>query len=159
MRRNALFSCLSLQAKNGTIIGLEGYKDEVKTKDAAALLEKLPVELGRRILFVTPEGDRSLTLSVRNIPNVKTVRASYLNPEDVLVSNHIIFVNGAIEKAEEVFTGAPTKPTTPKSPKQPNTPKQPKKSTSSKNSTKSKTTKAEKTSDQKADNDSDTSNK
>lgn len=103
MRHAAIKSCLSFQAKRGAIIGLESYSETIKTKEAAALLRKLPVEYGRRILIVMPAPHRQLALSVRNIPNVKTLPAAYLNPEDVLVSRHLIFLKGAEEKAREVF--------------------------------------------------------
>ena len=115
MRRAALRSCLTLQAQQKSIIGLESYADTVKTKQARELLEKLPVECGRRILFVTPDKHEALKLSMRNIPNVKVITASYLNPEDVLVSKHVVFLVDALKKAEEVFgkvekkTPAPTK--------------------------------------------------
>ena len=106
MRRNALFSSLSLQAKNESIIGLESFTEEPKTKKGQELLKKLPVELGRKILFVTPEKNESLTRSVRNIPNVKVVNAAYLNPEDVLAAKNIVFLVDAIKKVEEVFTSS-----------------------------------------------------
>jgi hypothetical protein len=103
MRRRALTSCLSLKAKHGTIIGLESYPDAIKTKDALALLTKLPVEIGRSVLFVLPEPHDSLTLSLRNIPGAKTVLAAYLNPEDILKAWHMVFVGDALKKAEKIF--------------------------------------------------------
>jgi len=109
MRRAALFACLSLKAKAGAIIGLEAYPDAVKTKDAVVLLKKLPVEFGRRIVLVTPGAHRALQLSCRNLPNVKTLHAAYLNPEDILASKHLIFLGGAVEKAVEVFAKRGTK--------------------------------------------------
>ncbi|MBU0766559.1 50S ribosomal protein L4 [Patescibacteria group bacterium] len=105
MRRKALFSCLSLQAKNGKIIGLESYPEAIKTKDLYKLLEKLPTNIGRHILLVTDKKHEALSLSARNIPRVKTVQVSYLNPEDILRSYHIVFLVDAIKKAEEVFSG------------------------------------------------------
>jgi large subunit ribosomal protein L4 len=104
MRRRALVSCLSLQAKNGLIIGLESFAG-TKTKEAHTLIAKLPVELGRRILFVVDQESRGLTRCVRNLPRVSTVHAQYLNPRDVLSARHIVFVLGALKKAEEVFGG------------------------------------------------------
>ncbi|MBI1812167.1 50S ribosomal protein L4 [Candidatus Peregrinibacteria bacterium] len=101
MRRAALLSCLSFQAKKGIILGLEDYPNTIKTKEMSALLKKLPVELGRRILVVVPERHQGLEMSARNIPGVKTLLVSYLNPEDVLASRSIIFLGEAIAKAEE----------------------------------------------------------
>ncbi|MDD5055459.1 MAG: 50S ribosomal protein L4 [Candidatus Peribacteraceae bacterium] len=103
MRRAALLSCLSLRAKEGAIIGLTDYPDTVKTKTFTALLKKLPVELGRRILVVIAGTEKGLMLSARNVSRVKTLFASYLNPEDILVSKHIIFLEGALKIAEDTF--------------------------------------------------------
>lgn len=103
MRHAALRSCLSLQANEGVVLGLEGWSDSTKTKDFAALLQKMPVEMGRRILVVAPEKMETLTRSSRNVAGVKTITASYLNPEDILNARHIIFLVDALKKAEELF--------------------------------------------------------
>ncbi|MDD4319148.1 MAG: 50S ribosomal protein L4 [Candidatus Peribacteraceae bacterium] len=109
MRHAALAACLSLQAKEGKIVGLESYPETIKTKAFHALLQKLPVDIGRRIVIVLPENHKGLTLSCRNVPNVKTLLASYLNPEDVMGARHLIFLNGSIEKAMSVFAKQPSK--------------------------------------------------
>ncbi|HLD63324.1 MAG TPA: 50S ribosomal protein L4 [Candidatus Peribacteraceae bacterium] len=103
MRHAALASCLSLQAKQQAIIGLEQYEGAKKTKTLHQLLSKLPVTLGRRILFVTPSRNESLFYSSRNIPGVKAITANYLNPEDVMNARNIIFVADALKVAEETF--------------------------------------------------------
>jgi large subunit ribosomal protein L4 len=103
MRRAALLSCLSHQAKRGAILGLESYPDTVKTKEMAILLKKLPIEYGRSVLFVVSEAHKGITMSARNIPGVKILLASYLNPEDILHSRHIIFLVDAMKKAEEML--------------------------------------------------------
>ncbi|OGJ63535.1 50S ribosomal protein L4 [Candidatus Peribacteria bacterium RIFCSPHIGHO2_02_FULL_53_20] len=105
MRRVALLSALSAQAKSGSIMGLENYPETVKTKEAATCLGKMPVELGRKILIVTPSRHRGIALSTRNIPNVRAISAAYLNPEDVLGARHIIFFVDAIAEAEKIFGG------------------------------------------------------
>lgn len=103
MRHAALRSALSLQAGKNAVLGLEAYPDEVKTKTVAGLLQKMPVDIGRRILLVTPGAHNALYLSARNIVGVKTVAAAYLNIEDVLNARHVIFLTDAIIKAEEIF--------------------------------------------------------
>ncbi len=103
MRHAALCSSLTLRAKGGAIIGLEGYPNTIKTKEAATLLGKLPVELGRRILLVLPERHEALFLSTRNIPGIKTITASYLNPVDVMGARFIVFIGNAVEKAQAIF--------------------------------------------------------
>ncbi len=103
MRRAALFSCLSFRAKEGAIIALENYPEDVKTKNFMTLLQKLPVEFGRRIVVVTAGRHRGLELATRNIPRVKAIFAQYLNPEDLLNAKHIIFLEDAVKAAEETF--------------------------------------------------------
>jgi len=103
MRRAALKSCLSLQAKNDKILGLESYPEETKTKKVLELLKKMPVDVGRKIVFVLPGAHSELARSVRNIPHIKTIQVAYLNPEDVLGAHHLIFFVDALKKAEEVF--------------------------------------------------------
>lgn len=105
MRRQALLSCLSQQAKHGSIFGLADYPETVKAKTAAQLLEKMSIKRGHRVLMIVPEDHRSLTLSIRNLPGVSTIAASFLNPEDVMGARHLIFLQGAVEKAEEIFGG------------------------------------------------------
>ncbi len=107
MRHEALISCLSHQAKAGAILGLESYPDTIKTKTFFDLLKKLPVDIGRRLLFVVPEKHHALWMSSRNVYRVKIVQANYLNPEDVLLARSIIFVGDAVEKAEAIFGKGP----------------------------------------------------
>jgi large subunit ribosomal protein L4 len=103
MRQAALRSALTVQAGKGVILGLEGYPETIKTKAMHDLLKKLPVNVGRRIVFVMPTAHKQLQLSARNIEGVKTITANYLNLEDILNARHIIFVANAIEKADEIF--------------------------------------------------------
>ena len=104
-RHAALFSSLSLQAKAGKILGLEAYGADCKTKTFFALLQKLPVAIGRKIVVVLPQHLTALERGSRNVPGVKTLLAAYLNPEDVLTAHHIVFLVEALRVAEETFGG------------------------------------------------------
>lgn len=103
MRHAALRSCLSMQAGKGAVLGLENYPETIKTKMFADLLKKLPIEQGRKVLVVTTSAHKSLLLSAKNVPHVKTVTANYLNPEDVLNARHLIFLVDAINEADKLF--------------------------------------------------------
>lgn len=105
MRRAALFSCLSMSAKAGKVIGLEGYGSDSKTKAFVDLLSKLPVSPGRKIVFVLPNHMEALERGSRNVPGVKTILAPYLNPEDVLGAHSLVFLVEALKVAEETFGG------------------------------------------------------
>ncbi len=106
MRRAALFSCLSYKAKTGHIVGLESYPNEIKTKTLVTLLKKLPVEYGRKVVLVTAGSHRGLELSARNVHNVKTLHAQYLNPEDILGAKLIVFLADSVPLAEKTFASA-----------------------------------------------------
>lgn len=111
MRRAALFSCLSDAAKRtGCLLALEQYPDDVKTKNFYALLKKLPLEIGRRILVVLPAHTHGIERAARNVPRVKTILAPYLNPEDIITARHIVFLADAIRVAEETFVGSAKAP-------------------------------------------------
>ncbi len=101
-RRAALFSSLSLKAKEKSVFALEelGLK-EPKTKTFVELLAKLPE--GKKYLFVLPERNDVFRKSMANIPNTKTILASYLNPFDALWAEKICFVADALKKTEETF--------------------------------------------------------
>jgi large subunit ribosomal protein L4 len=103
MRHAALRSCLSAQQKHGSIVALESFGTEVKTKTLALLLQKLPLKNARRVLIVWGDSNRALTLSARNLTNTKTLSAAYLNPEDVLNATSIVFLVDALEVADRVF--------------------------------------------------------
>lgn len=101
-RRAALFSSLTSKAKEKNIFALEKYENKKpETKVFVSLLEKLPT--AKKYLFVIPEKDEVFEKSCRNIPNVKTILASYLNPYDVLLSDGICFVSDALTKLEKTF--------------------------------------------------------
>lgn len=104
MRHAALRSTLTVQAKKGALLGLENYPETIKTKTFHGLLQKLPVSIGRRILFVVPQKHDALMMSSRNVPRVKVITAAYLNPEDVLLSKSIVFVGDAVERAAKIFS-------------------------------------------------------
>jgi large subunit ribosomal protein L4 len=104
MRKAAIISCLSLQAKKGGILGLDTYPATIKTKELVTMLTKMPVEYGRHIVIVTAGRHQGLELSARNMHRVKTLDVAYLNAEDLLRAKHVIFLTDAITKAEEMLT-------------------------------------------------------
>lgn len=83
MRRLALRSALSVKAQDQQVIVLDGLSLEApRTRDVAAMLKAL--EIDRSALLVLPGVDATVELSARNLPNVKTLHASYLNVRDLL---------------------------------------------------------------------------
>lgn len=101
-RRAALFSALSSKAKASEIFALETPPFEVPcTKNMAQLLTKLPVD--KKILFVVTSESELFIKSVRNLPQVKTVRANYLNPYDLLIADKVCFLDSSLPVIENTF--------------------------------------------------------
>lgn len=102
-RRKALFGVLSDKLKEGRVSALEGYSTEApKTKTFASMLKKLPFE--KKILFVLPQKNETVTRVSRNIPRVKTIIVNYLNIADLLNFGDVVFFKDALPKLEEVFS-------------------------------------------------------
>ncbi len=101
-RRAALFSALSLQAKEKNLFALEGLSEKApKTKKFAELLAKLPE--AKKYLFVLPGRDEVFEKSAANVPNVEVIFASYLNPYDLLHAHKICFVSESLKTLEDTF--------------------------------------------------------
>jgi large subunit ribosomal protein L4 len=96
MRRAALRSALSVKAEGGGIVVL----DEItmvapKTKEMVALMNRL-VE-GDTALLLLAERNDNVEKSARNLPDVKTLRANYLNIRDLLGYEKIVMPLSALE--------------------------------------------------------------
>ncbi|HCJ10352.1 MAG TPA: 50S ribosomal protein L4 [Clostridiales bacterium] len=102
MRRKALCSALSAKVRDGSLLVLDTIElEEPKTKKVVSILEKLNVK--GSALIVTPETDRTLVLSARNIPGVDTRRADDLNVYDLLGHAKVLMTRDAVARVEEVF--------------------------------------------------------
>lgn len=102
MRHLALKGGLTVKAQEGRLLLLDNLDmEEPKTKEMLTILESLKVEDSALILL--PEGDINVERSARNIPGVKTLRATYLNLRDLLNHDWLIMPLGALEVIEGVL--------------------------------------------------------
>ncbi len=102
MRRAALCSALSVKATENQIVVLDALEMEApKTKEMLAVLRSLG--LGRRVLILLPERNETVERSARNLPQVKTLRASYLNVRDLLEYDHVLMPLGALQVVEDIL--------------------------------------------------------
>lgn len=101
MRRAALRSALTVKATNGDIVLLNEINMEApKTREIAAMLNRLVGDEVNALLLLA---DRNETVekSARNLPDVKTLRANYLNIRDLLGYRKLVIPVDALE----VLTG------------------------------------------------------
>jgi large subunit ribosomal protein L4 len=101
-RRLALFSALSAKLNENKVLALDEYKsDEIKTKSLMQCLHKLPIE--KDVLIVLPEKNTTFQKSSNNLPFAKTIIVNYLNLADLQKYEHILFMEEALTKMEEIF--------------------------------------------------------
>jgi large subunit ribosomal protein L4 len=99
MRRLALRSALSAKAAAAEIILLDDLNFEgYKTSETVSLLKNLEVQGSAVILL--PEHNENVERSARNLENVKTLRAHYLNIRDLLGHDYIIMSKSALSVIE-----------------------------------------------------------
>lgn len=99
MRRLAMRSALTVKAASQQIVVVEEFAlDAPKTKTIVQFLNK--VEIKRSALILLSERNETLELSARNLPNVKTLRAGYLNVRDLLGYETLVLPLAALEQIE-----------------------------------------------------------
>lgn len=100
LKRVARLSALSYKAKDKAVVVMEDFTmDTPKTSDFKTMLNAL--NLDGRTLFVTPETDKNVYLSGRNIPKNTVMAASDLNTYQVLKAKSLILTEGALNKLQE----------------------------------------------------------
>lgn len=99
MRRLALRSALSAKAAANEIIVLDGLAfDAPKTATMKEVLGNLEVE--GSVVVLLAERNENVEKSTRNLPDVKMLRANYLNIRDLLGHNYIIIAKDAVTVIE-----------------------------------------------------------
>lgn len=97
-RKAALRSLLSMQLKSEKITVLDQLEfEKISTKDFSGFMKKFDLE---RSLIITEEPSTNLSLSSRNVPYVKLLKADGLNVFDVLKYQNIVMTEGAVRLVE-----------------------------------------------------------
>ena len=96
----AKMGALAYKAKENAIVVLEDVNmDTPKTATFAGILSKLNLA-GKKALFVLPEYNDNLYLSLRNVPTVSGTLLSDLNTYDILNANVLVLT----ESAAKIFS-------------------------------------------------------
>ena len=89
------FSALSYKAKESAIAVVEPFTmDAPKTKEFVNIIKNIKVN-DRMVLFVVPERNENISLSSRNLENVKVATPNNLNTYDIMRAYSVVFVDGA----------------------------------------------------------------
>jgi large subunit ribosomal protein L4 len=102
MSHAALRSALSVKAQDNQVVVTEVLEMEApRTKKIAALLEAL--DLNGSVLLLLAEPNEVVEKSARNLPQVKVLRANYLNIRDLLVYDYVLMPMDALQMIERIF--------------------------------------------------------
>jgi large subunit ribosomal protein L4 len=103
MRRLAVRSALSAKYAEGEILFVDDFSlTAPRTKEIVALLGGLPLK-GTKTLIALGEKNDNVANSARNLPNVKTLLASYLNVVDLLTHDTLILPKSALTVVETIL--------------------------------------------------------
>jgi large subunit ribosomal protein L4 len=102
MRRAALRSALSVKARAQQIVVLDKLEmDAPKTKLLSAALDALAIPSSALVLL--PEKNENVEKSVRNLPDVKYLRAQYLNIRDLFGYETVVMPMGALKVIQGIL--------------------------------------------------------
>lgn len=101
----AVRQALSMKNADKAVIVLDkDVKLTGKTKDAVKVLKDLKLE-GKNVLAVAKDKTPEVLRSTNNLPNVKLVRATYLNVFDIMNADAIVFSEAALKETEKWLIG------------------------------------------------------
>ena len=95
----AKISALSVKAKENSILIIEDVNfDAPKTKQFLNILNSLNINANsKKTLFILPEVNDNVYLSLRNIPTVNSSVLQDINTYDLLNSNYLVFTESAVK--------------------------------------------------------------
>lgn len=105
MRRLAVRSALSVKYAASQIRFIDDLRFErPRTKDAIAFLNAHGLN-GKTLVVIDSKSPNNLIVqrSMNNLPNVKTILASYLNVRDLLVYDNIVMPQAAVAVVESIL--------------------------------------------------------
>jgi len=102
MKTKALFMVLSDKAHEKAIKIVDKVTLPVaKTKALVQILKSLDVKKGA--LIVLDKMDKTIALSVRNLPNISVIAADSLNVYAIIASREVLIVEPALARIEAVY--------------------------------------------------------
>ena len=102
VERGALRSALTQRLRDGEVVVVDSLTvGDIKTKVAAALLQRLGIE--GKALLVDVKPDDKLALSVRNLEHVRMLPSNQVGARDVMAARRVVMTQAAIERLQEAL--------------------------------------------------------
>ena len=103
LKQLARRSALTYKAQDNAITVVEDFVMEApKTKKAIELTKNLNVA-EKKVLLVVTESNLNVSLSCRNLPNVKVINAASLNTYDVMNASAVVMFEGTVNAINEML--------------------------------------------------------
>lgn len=107
MRHLALKSALAAKAQANQIKIVDEFKlDGIKTREMKTILADLKVEPS--VVILMSEANPTVARSARNLENVKTLNAKYLNIRDLLGHEYLLMSRATLNAVENFFASVQT---------------------------------------------------
>ncbi len=102
MRRAAVRSALSAKVADDRVVVLDELRmAQPKTREMAEMLERLQVDSS--VLILTAARDEIVERSANNLPDVKLLRANYVNVRDLLTYDYLVIPQNVLPVIEEIL--------------------------------------------------------
>lgn len=102
MRRAAVCSALSVKAAEDRLVVVDRLAlAQPKTREMAAVLNRLAGNASALILMAT--ADETIELASNNLPQVKLLRAEYVNVRDLLTYDYLVIPQNALAVIETIL--------------------------------------------------------
>lgn len=103
MRRQAIRSALSVLLRDEQLIFVDSLNvDTPRTKDMRSILDALAGTESKTLVLLADQND-NVQRSVNNLPNARTLRASYLNIRDLLQHDKVVVPLDALEVIKSIW--------------------------------------------------------
>jgi large subunit ribosomal protein L4 len=116
MRRAAYRSALTVKAQDEQIVVVDGFDPEIlspegtpKTREMAIALDRLGLEGSVLVMLANADEAATVERAARNLPDVNTVRASYLNIRDLLGHDTVLMSLDSLQIIEGILGAVSTK--------------------------------------------------
>lgn len=102
-KRLARKSALSLKASEDAIKVIEDFTlESPKTNEIATILDIAELT-GKKVMIITPEVNKNIYISSRNIPGVTVIEAHKPNTYDIMNADFLLFLESAIPVLQNSF--------------------------------------------------------
>lgn len=104
MRRLAIRSALAAKAQANRIVVVDRLElPRPRTRDMAEVLERLGLAGHSVVILTGVDNDENVKLSVRNLPDVRTLHWRYLNMRDLLGHDYLLMPLEALRQIEALW--------------------------------------------------------